>query len=195
MNFTQAFKIICTEEGGYVNDPKDKGGETYKGISRKNWGRWLGWLIIDQYKAINKINQLSSPNEIKAFNSELAEDNTLQQDVQQFYFDNFWYPMQLTGINNDFLKLQLFDFGVNGGSRTAIKMIQNIVKIKDDGFNGPLTLTAINNYKPQSDLNSLFDIAKKNRYDEIVKNDPSQHKYYDGWMERMNTLRTKFDNI
>ena len=34
-DFRLAYKKIEAAEGGYVNDPDDKGGETYKGISRK----------------------------------------------------------------------------------------------------------------------------------------------------------------
>lgn len=33
----KAISKVLKHEGGYVNDPDDKNGETYKGISRKNW--------------------------------------------------------------------------------------------------------------------------------------------------------------
>lgn len=35
MNFDRAFEIIIGHEGGYVNDPRDPGGETKYGISKK----------------------------------------------------------------------------------------------------------------------------------------------------------------
>lgn len=35
MNFEQAVAIILEHEGGYVNDPKDPGGETRYGISKR----------------------------------------------------------------------------------------------------------------------------------------------------------------
>lgn len=34
-NFVRAFAIIIGEEGGYVNDPRDAGGETKYGISKR----------------------------------------------------------------------------------------------------------------------------------------------------------------
>ncbi len=34
-NFETAFKLVIQKEGGYVNDPHDKGGETKYGISKK----------------------------------------------------------------------------------------------------------------------------------------------------------------
>lgn len=38
--FNIAFQKTLTHEGGYVNDPEDSGGETYKGISRNNHKNW-----------------------------------------------------------------------------------------------------------------------------------------------------------
>ena len=35
--FLQAFDIVIGEEGGYVNDPKDPGGETKYGISKREY--------------------------------------------------------------------------------------------------------------------------------------------------------------
>ena len=46
-------KVLRTE-GGYVNDKDDSGGETYKGISRVNWPRWSGWVIVDICKKDSK---------------------------------------------------------------------------------------------------------------------------------------------
>jgi lysozyme family protein len=35
MTFEDAFKVLIGHEGGYVNDPKDPGGETKYGISKR----------------------------------------------------------------------------------------------------------------------------------------------------------------
>ena len=35
-DFLKAFNKIIVNEGGYVNDKDDKGGETFMGITRKN---------------------------------------------------------------------------------------------------------------------------------------------------------------
>ena len=67
-DFRLAYKKIEAAEGGYVNDPDDKGGETYKGISRKANPDWDGWISIDQikkahpttFKNILKITKLAS---------------------------------------------------------------------------------------------------------------------------------------
>lgn len=48
--FKPAFEQTIAHEGGYMNDPDDPGGETYKGVARKYWPKWLGWHIIDLLK-------------------------------------------------------------------------------------------------------------------------------------------------
>ena len=37
MNFDLAFSLVIGHEGGYVNDPRDPGGETKFGISKKSY--------------------------------------------------------------------------------------------------------------------------------------------------------------
>jgi lysozyme family protein len=42
-DFKQAYQLVLQNEGGYVNDPNDPGGETYKGVARNiyivtGWG-------------------------------------------------------------------------------------------------------------------------------------------------------------
>ena len=37
MNFDQAFDRLISNEGGYVNDPRDPGGETQWGISKRSY--------------------------------------------------------------------------------------------------------------------------------------------------------------
>jgi lysozyme family protein len=49
MKFEDAFKIVLGFEGGYVNDPADKGGETNYGItaSTLNSAKTKGWIPFD----------------------------------------------------------------------------------------------------------------------------------------------------
>ena len=46
MRFEDAFKIVLGFEGGYVNDPADRGGETNYGItaSTLNSAKVKGWI-------------------------------------------------------------------------------------------------------------------------------------------------------
>lgn len=55
--FDLAFKIVIGEEGGYVNNPKDPGGETKYGVSKRSYPSLdIKNLSIDQAKKIYKEN-------------------------------------------------------------------------------------------------------------------------------------------
>jgi lysozyme family protein len=52
-NFDRAFRFLIGEEGGYVNDPADPGGETKFGISKRAYPQLdIKSLTLDQAKAI-----------------------------------------------------------------------------------------------------------------------------------------------
>jgi len=40
-NFENALEMLLEHEGGYVNHPRDPGGETNLGVTRKTWAKWL----------------------------------------------------------------------------------------------------------------------------------------------------------
>jgi len=41
-NFNEALKAILKHEGGFVNHPKDPGGMTNLGVTKKVWEEWVG---------------------------------------------------------------------------------------------------------------------------------------------------------
>jgi len=52
-DFERAFRVLVGEEGGYVNDPADPGGETKYGISKRAYPAIdIRNLTLDQAKAI-----------------------------------------------------------------------------------------------------------------------------------------------
>lgn len=53
MNFDQSFERLIGHEGGYVNDPRDPGGETKFGITKRTYpGEDIKALTLDRAKAI-----------------------------------------------------------------------------------------------------------------------------------------------
>lgn len=76
-NFQRSFSKTSVFEGGYANNPNDKGGETYRGIARNHHPKWAGWKIIDTYSKIGAegsyLNKLCDGND------------ELQELVAQFY--------------------------------------------------------------------------------------------------------------
>lgn len=82
-HFEKALKHTLEFEGGYVNDPADSGGETFRGISRRNWPDWPGWALIDKAKAAG----CRSP---AAINAHFRGDQEIGRLVADFYQAAFW---------------------------------------------------------------------------------------------------------
>lgn len=135
-DFYKALVKTLKHEGGYANNPKDSGGETYQGVARRWHPDWAGWLILDQI-----------PN--KAWNRTYEE---LDDYVAAFYQENFWNPYKLSKIASQQVANVLFDWFVNSGNE--VKQVQTILRdqfgqaIKVDGSLGANTIAAINAVNP-----------------------------------------------
>lgn len=119
----------------------------------------------------------------KKFYPDLDIKNLTKDQAIAIFYKDYWTPMNLSGILNEDLVLQIFDFGVNVGVRTAIKLLQRIVRVKDDGIIGPITLTAVN----ESEL-PLYDIYIKRRklfYMNLAARRPSLEVFLKGWLKRI----------
>lgn len=132
-NFTIALKKVLKNEGGYANNPNDAGGETYKGISRKNHPTWTGWISIDQIKKAHP----------KGFKTILEHTPELQDKVKDFYKRRFWDELCLDTCGNQELANQAFDMAVNAGIKAGVKILQKVLGIPADGVLGNVTKKAI----------------------------------------------------
>ena len=170
-DFTQAFQLMISHEGGYGNDPDDPGGETYKGVARKIFSKWDGWTKVDILKRQT------------GFPANLDKDPELQQNISDFYRVTFWDKINGDQIANQEIANSIFDFGVNAGVGTSASLAQMVVGAKSDGVIGPNSISAINNFDPEHFLAS-FTVAKIARYVNIVKKRPTSRKYFYGWVIR-----------
>lgn len=150
-NFLEAHKIVMKNEGGYANDPDDRGGETYKGIARNMHPDWTGWILVDAVKKMNPIN----------LNAALENNLTLQSQVLSFYKTEFWNVFKGDRIVSQNVAESIYDSAVNMGVGTAVKLVQDtafslpsqhdakIAKIKEldilYGFMDIKTMDKINN--------------------------------------------------
>jgi lysozyme family protein len=179
MQFNEALNIVLKHEGGYAFIPGDRGGETYRGISRVNWPNWPGWPIIDQNKPLK--------------NNQIIENRLLDKLVSNFYFDNFWVKINADQLPPTIRPL-VFDFAVNSGTGTAVKNFQKVLidttgqTISIDGKIGPQTIALANKVEPKL----LFENYKNARlqfFNKIVANNPEQKKFLKGWLRRLNSFK------
>ncbi|MDP3643078.1 MAG: glycosyl hydrolase 108 family protein [Bacteroidota bacterium] len=91
-DFKKAFLLILANEGGYVNDAADPGGETYKGVSRKMHPTWLGWHIIDLIK-----EKPGFPDSLQSADA-IEIKKQLDYEVSSFYYTHFW--LKINGEKN-----------------------------------------------------------------------------------------------
>lgn len=126
-DFEKAFAKTIKAEGGYVNNPNDKGGETYMGITRKNHPKLKMWETIDFYKT-------NVPNrKLKELNSILCRIKDIQEEVKEVYKKNYWNPIKLDMIYSQRIANQFFDISVNCGITAAIKAMQRVAGVKETG--------------------------------------------------------------
>lgn len=159
--FEPAFEIMMTNEGGYklTNDPVDRGGQTYAGVSRKAWPQWAGWAYIDRGE--------TPPTQL----------------VRSFYKTNFWDAVRGDEITDNRIASSIFNFAVNTGVKVAVKLAQIVVGVAPDGSLGEKTLAALNASSPSIFIPS-YTVAKIARYRDIVRRDPTQKRFLLGWINR-----------
>lgn len=128
MNFDQAFERLRGHEGGFTDDPKDKG----------NWtGGAIGQGVLKGTKF--GISAMSYPGEdIK---------NLTLERAKAIYARDFWGPAGCDAVP-DGMRFDLFDMAVNSGVRAAVKCLQKAVGETADGVLGPRTLQAVQSMPP-----------------------------------------------
>lgn len=170
-DFAAAFALTMKAEGGYVNDPQDPGGETYKGVARKMNSKWDGWTLIDMAK------------KEKNFPANLDSNAALQDKIKSFYEINYWDKTRCDEIKDQGVAASIFDFSVNSGPIASSKVVQFIVGTEPDGVIGDVTLGKINSYDPHTFL-ALFALGKISRYLHICEGRQESKKFFYGWVKR-----------
>ena len=115
-NFDNAFDLLIGNEGGYVNNPADPGGET-------NWGITRAVAIDNCYDGSMKLMP--------------------KETAKQIYKKMYWDKLQCDRLPF-VVAFQLFDAGVNHGNSQAVKFLQRALSVVDDGVIGAKTITATN---------------------------------------------------
>ena len=168
-NFLLAQPYIIKNEGGYADDPRDRGGETYRGISRKFFPEWNGWTAVDNAKPLERGQVIENPG--------------LNGEIAVFYKQNFWDSCLLDSVNDQGFATYFYDFHVNAGAN-ATKCLQRLLKLSVDGAFGPHTLAAVNGY--EGDLFGDFHNKRLSYYHDIGTG--KNEVFLKGWLHRANYM-------
>jgi lysozyme family protein len=169
MSYPAAIKLILEHEGGYVNDPDDRGGATNFGIIQTTY---------DSYRK-NKELPLQSVKEIE------------QDEVQEIYYKNYWLDALCDRLPFN-LAIVHFDFAVNSGISQAIRTLQRVLKVTVDGQFGPKSFEALGTAIRDRGVDALVDAYSSERvafYITITENRPTNLKFLRGWYKR--TCKTR----
>ena len=134
-NYDKCLELILHHEGGYVNHPKDPGGETNLGVTKRVYEEWGGTKDM--------------------------VDLTVE-DVAPIYEKNYWGRTKCNDLTSG-LELCVFDFAVNAGPGRAAKYLQSMIGTTVDGGIGPNTLRAVGNYVEEVGLQSAIENYQANR--------------------------------
>lgn len=198
--YLAAFKDLLGIEGGFVDDPADRGGATKYGIS-------LRFLVAE--------GAFDDDGDGKAdFDLDMDGDIDGRDiraltpgDARYLYHRCFWQPLRADILPRP-LGEMLFDQGVNGGRTTARKLLQRAINncllsapkqagaglpLKVDGQIGDATMRKLGwvlRY-PALGMPALIDSFRhevRERYREIVRRFPSQQRFLRGWLARAERL-------
>ena len=119
-NFKEAFDKIVFNEGGYVNDSDDAGGETYMGISRKAHPNAIIWKHIDKITSKYKT--------AKTITKYLKQNKELTKEIECIYKFDYWMKFNLDKEQSQRLANQIFDSAVNIGiaaTKNSLNRVKN----------------------------------------------------------------------
>lgn len=154
---------IAKWEGGYVNDPDDRGGCTNMGVT-----------IATYRKFINP-------------NGTCSDLRKLTYGEYSLVLRQYWNRWKADEIKDQQLANILVDWVYNSGS-WGIKIPQDILGVTVDGIVGPKTLAALNSRDPK-ELHQQIWNRRKLFIENIVRANPVQKKYLNGWLNRLNDYK------
>ena len=164
--FVSALPFILRWEGGYVNNPNDRGGATNKGVTQRvydDWRRKQGLAAAD-------VRSLTD------------------SETQLIYESGYWLPPKCDTLPSPLDQVQ-FDTAVNMGPGRAVKFLQQAVgAMPVDGRYGPGTQSCVAGCDTGEALIAYCN-AREAFYRDLTVRDPKQGVFLKGWMNRLNALR------
>lgn len=156
-NFQHCLELILHHEGGWVNHPRDPGGETNLGVTKRVYEEWGGTKDMKELTP---------------------------EDVAPIYEKNYWGKAKCDQLPAG-LDLAVFDWSVNSGPGRAAKKLQEMIGTEVDGGIGPNTLRALNEYVEHHGIENTLENYKNIRqsfYESLSTFD----SFGKGWTRRNN---------
>ena len=160
MTFEEALEHVLKHEGGFVNHPKDPGGMTNLGVTKKVWDEWIG--------------RESSEDEMR---------NLKPEDVSNLYKKLYWDRVKGDDLPSG-VNYCVFDAAVNSGTGRAAKWLQEAVGAVPDGAIGAKTLAKVAAHDADSLVNAYCDVRLN-----FLKGLKTFDTFGKGWSRRVEGVR------
>lgn len=153
--------FILKWEGGFVNDPIDKGGATNKGVTIGTFRQFYGkGATVEQLKCITDEQWL------------------------HIFKAGYWDRWKADCITNQSVANILVDW-VWASGVWGIKIPQRVLGVTEDGIVGEKTIAALNAQNPV-DFFAKIKTERIKFVDDIVRRNPEQVRFIKGWKNRIN---------
>ncbi len=104
--------------------------------------------------------------------------------AKKLYQDQFWHHINGERINNDEVAALLFSASVNLNIPPAVKLMQEVLGVQQDGVLGLVSIAELNSKDPASVVR-LFRAAWEDHYHQIAIHNPSYQQFLAGWLNRV----------
>lgn len=160
--FSDCLVIVLRWEGGFSDHPKDPGGATMRGVTIARYAAYKGRVVTkDELRHISLF------------------------ELEDIYRRGYWNKVSGDDMPAG-LDLCLFDFAVNSGPARAIKTLQKIVGVTQDGSMGAFTVQAVRKY----DTVSLIRRMHEARFG-FLRNLSTWSTFGAGWTRRLNDIQDR----
>ncbi len=194
--YLAAAKKVLGFEGGHSNDPVDRGGETNLGVS-------LRFLVAEGQIDLNGDGVADYDLDMDGDIDGADIRKLTRNDALGLFQRCFWNRLDADSFAKPIGEM-MFDQAVNGGLVAARKLLQtainrvarnnrfNVPDLAIDGDIGTETRRQLAAILQRADgLATIVDAyraAAAARYRGIVRRNPSQSKYINGWLRRARAL-------
>lgn len=156
---------IAKWEGGYVNDPVDRGGCTNMGVTLATYRKYI------------------NPN------GTCADVKRMTHEQYSLVLRRYWDRWKADEIHDQQVADLLVDWVYHSGV-WGIKIPQDILGVTTDGIVGPVTIAAVNRQDPREFHAKVWERRKRFLHG-IVAARPVQQRFLKGWLNRLNDFRWK----
>jgi lysozyme family protein len=163
-DFSLFAPFVFRWEGGFSNDPADRGKATNMGVTLSTWQRVGYDKDGDQQVGLSDL-RLLTPADVAIV-------------MKRYYWDRW----QADHIDDQSVAEILVDWVWCSG-KWGIVIPQRLLRVAPDGVVGNITLRAVNTANPAKFHARILN-ARIKFINDIIRRDPTQARFKNGWMRR-----------